>query len=55
MGIKVVTGGRYFGVFFGNREAEDSWLAEKLQGWTESVENLLEVARKHPKSAYAGL
>ena len=28
---------------------------EKIQGWTESVETLSGVARKHPQSAYAGL
>ena len=55
MGIKVVTGIRYLGGVVRDREAEDSWLAEKVQGWTESVKTLLGVARKHPQSAYAGL
>ena len=32
MGITVVTGSWYLGVFFGNRVVEDSWLAEKVQG-----------------------
>ena len=27
MGIKVVTGSRYFRVFVGDREAKDRWLA----------------------------
>ena len=55
MGMNVVTGSRYFGVFVGNREAEGSWLAEKVQGWAESVKNLSGVACKHSQSAYAGL
>ena len=32
-----------------------SWLKEKIQGWTESVNILSRVAQKHPQSAYAGL
>ena len=32
MGIKDVTEGRYLGGFFGNRVAQDSWLAKKVQG-----------------------
>ena len=55
MGMKIVTGIRYLGGFVGDRSAEDSWLEEKVQGWTELVKTLEEVARKHPQSAYAGL
>ena len=55
MGIKIVTGGHCLGGFVGDRVAEDSWLVEKVQGWTELVKTLLGVARKHPQSAYAGL
>ena len=55
MGMKIVTGVWYLGGFIGYREAEDSWLAEKVQGWTESVKTLLGVARKHPHSAYVVL
>ena len=47
MVIKVVTGSRYLGVFVGYREAEDSWMAEKVQGWTESVKTLSGVTYKH--------
>ena len=55
MGIKVVTGSCYLGVFFDNREAKDRWLAENVQGWTDSVKMMSWVAHKHPHSAYAGL
>ena len=55
MGIKVVTGSCYLGVFVGDRAAEDSWLAAKVQGWTKTVKTLSAVAHKHPQSAYAGL
>ena len=30
-------------------------MAEKVQGWVESVKTLAGVARNHPQSAYAGL
>ena len=53
--IRVVTGHRYLGSFIGDVEAERKWLKEKVQGWTESVSVLAEVAHKHPQSAYAGL
>ena len=55
MGMNIVAGGRYLGGFVGNRAAEDSWLAEKVQGWTESVKTFPGVARKHPQPAYSGL
>ena len=53
MGIQVVTGHRYLGVFIGDKEAEDRWLADKITKWEESVDTLAGVSRKHPKSAYA--
>ena len=40
MGIKVVTDRRYLRIFVGDREAEDSWMVEKVQGWSESVKIL---------------
>ena len=55
IGINIVTGICYLGFFFRDRPAEYSWLAEKFQGWTESVKNLLGVVRKHSQSAYEGL
>ena len=36
-------------------EAEGRWLAENIQGWTDSLETLAGVSQKHPQSAYAGL
>ena len=53
--IKVVTGIRYLEGFIGDRADKDIWLADKVQGWTESVKNLSGVAHKYPQSAYAGL
>ena len=55
MGIKIVTGSCYLGVFVRDRAAEDSWLAEKVQGWKELAKTLLGVDRKHRQSAYTGL
>ena len=55
MGINIVTRSQYLGVFFGDRAAEDSWLAEKVQEWTDLVKTLLGVARNHLQSTYAGL
>ena len=55
MGIKVVTESRYLGGFIGEGEAEKSWLAGKVTGWTESVETLVGVSLKHRLSAYARL
>ena len=55
MGIKVVTGSRYLGGFFGNMKAEARWMAEKVQVWMESVKTLSGVFCKHPHSTYAGL
>ena len=54
-GVKIVTGSWYLGVFIGYRATENSWLAEKVQGCTESVKTLMGVACKHLQSAYAGL
>ena len=55
MGMKEVTGSRYLGGFIANREGEDTWLAEKVQGRAESVKILLGVACKHRQYAYSGL
>ena len=55
MGVKIVTGSRYLGGFVRYIVAEDIWLAEKVQGWADSVKTLAEVARKHPQSAYTGI
>ena len=53
--VKVVTGSRYLGGFIGEQDTEDQWIQAKVEGWAESVRTLDRVARKHPKSAYAGL
>ena len=51
MGIEVVTGSRYLGGFVGNREADDRCLADKLQGWKESVK----ICRGSPASTHSPL
>ena len=55
MGMKIVTGSQYLGGFVIYRAAEDSWLAEKVQGWTELVKTLSGFAHNNPQSAYSGL
>ena len=53
--VKVVTGHRYLGGFIGDSESEKGLLTRKVTGWTELVETLVGVSRKHPQSAYSGL
>ena len=55
IGTNIVTGSQYLRFFFRDRSVKDSCLAEKVQGWKESVKTLLGVAYKHPQTAYAGL
>ena len=55
MRMKYVNGSRYLGIFVGYKAADDSWLADKVQGWTELVKNMSGIAPKHPQSAYSGL
>ena len=55
MGVKIVTGSWYLGVFVGDKAAEDSWLVEKVQDWAESVKTLVGVTFKHRQSAFAVL
>ena len=43
------------GGFINDAAAEREWLAEKVQGWTESVNVLAGVAHKHLQSVYVGL
>ena len=52
IGIKIVIGTWYLGVFVRDRAAEKIWLAEKDEVWTESVRTLSRVSQKHPYSAY---
>ena len=47
MEMTVVTGSRYLVMLFGNMEAEDAWLAKKVQGSVKSSKTLFGVARKH--------
>ena len=55
IGMKIVTGSWYLGVFVGDRAAKDSCLTEKIQGWAESLKTLLGVAHRHLQSTYSGL
>ena len=55
LGIHVVTGHRYLGGYSGDREAEGSWLAAKIKGWTESVEILAGFSQKRLQSTCARL
>ena len=55
MGLKVVMGSHNLGGFIGELETETTWLAEKVQEWTELVKKLSGVNCKRPQSAYAGL
>ena len=48
-------GSHYLGSFIDDREADTTWLANKVQGWTDLARTLSGVSRKHQQSAYAGL
>ena len=48
LGIRVVTGHRYLGVFIGDADAERGWLRGEIRGCAESVKLLAGVAHKHP-------
>ena len=54
-GINIFTCSWYLGGFVCERASKESWLAAKVQGWTEFVITLSGVARNHLKFAYAGL
>ena len=45
MEVRVVTRSRYLGGFIGELAMEKAWIAEKLKGWTESVEMVEGVLR----------
>ena len=55
MGIKIITGSPYLGIFVGDRAAEDRWLAEMVQYWKESMKTLSRVTCNHQQSAYTGM
>ena len=55
MELCVVTGRLYLGVFICYQEYEKELLAEKVTGWTYSVEVLSGVDHQHPQTAYADL
>ena len=55
VGGVIVTGSRYLWGFFGDGAAEDSWLADKVQIWADSVKTLAGLARKYPQLAYVVL
>ena len=53
--LSIVTGIRCLGGFVGEREVEERWIKEKVDGWAESVRTLAGVAGTHLQSAYTGL
>ena len=55
MRLNIVTGRRYLWGFVEEGVAEERWLAEKVQGWAESLRILVGVSHKEPQSAYAEL
>ena len=53
--MRVVTGIRYLGRFIGDPESKKAWIYKRVTGWTDLVEVLEGVARRHQQTAYAGL
>ena len=51
----VVTGNGYLNGFIGDRDADTTWLDEKVQGWAQLARTIKVVACKYPQSAYSGL
>ena len=54
-GLQIVKGSRYLGVFFGTKEAQDSWMGVNVDGWWAFVDTLVGVACRYLQTAYAGL
>ena len=42
--VKIVTGTRFLGRFLGSSEDIQSWLASKIDNWTQSVQKLSDAA-----------
>ena len=55
MGVSVVIGSRYLGIFIGDPAAEKACIKDKSRGWMELVEVMAGVASQHPQKAYADL
>ena len=53
--LQIVTPNCYLGGFVGAKEAQESYLGEKVEGWQDLVSTLAGVACRHPQTAYAGL
>ena len=55
MGVRVVTGSYYLGCFIGESALEKTFNDKKVKGWTDLVEVLERVVRRHPQTAYDSL
>ena len=54
--VKIVTGQRFLGGFIGSSEdIQQSWLASKLNKWTQSVKKLSDAAKLEPHAAFVAL
>ena len=51
--MQLVPGSRYLGGSISDQESEKAWLSEKVEVWKDLVDVLLEVALRHPQTAYA--
>ena len=54
-GVRMVTRRCYLGGFIGNQYLGKAWMDKKVKGWTDPVELLAGVARRHLKTEYDGL
>jgi hypothetical protein len=53
--FQYVEGHRYVGGFIGTPESREAWLQPQVADWIHGVEQLAQVAKRYPQTAYAGL
>ena len=51
----IKNGHRYLGSFIGKKKLEIEWLVSKINDWIEAVEQVAEMAKYVPQSAYTGI
>ena len=53
LNFQVETDSRYLGSFIGEATKRDSWIANKVDDWVQSIKKLAGAARAYPQSAYS--
>jgi len=53
--VQVVTGARYLGGYFGDRDSLTEWLILKMKDWVHKAQGLAKAAEKYPQSSYCAM